>query len=1276
MISQELEHKDQGLATPRITFFSSVTTKIISASELLKPNYWVSNLVSPVLFKSTVINALSTQSNDIFLEVGPHSTLAGPLRNIFSRLKVACPYVASMLRGADCEQTLLSAFGQLYQLGASIKFDELVPQGKVLTDLPAYPWDHSTSYWYELLASHDWRFRKHGHHGLLGLRIPETTELEPCWRNALWIEDEPWLYDHKIQNAVVFPLAGYCVMAGEAIRQVKGDKSGFRLTRVQANSAMILSEEKPIEIRTTLRPHKTKASAKLEAWNFTISSYSESGWVVNCEGQVQAIETTLTPSFVLKGLVRDVQPSKWYDALASVGIIYGPLFKCLSSIQASPREKVALGRISLSDSQLSEPYPFHPVALDACLQLSTVALARGRGLGLAKFSMPTAIQEITIFRSTVDMTVKARSLDDGKTLNIECVADGVVVLHLSGLEMTQMGDEVAILHDDHYAGAQLEWRPHFDFLDQGTLLRPPHFDKERTILREEVALLCAIDCAERLRSLQTREPHLLKYQKWLEKRTRQAETGAYPVIQRARDLVSLTKSSRKSSIDGAFTKLFSITSDDPIATAVKCIWERIENIFTGGDLALDVLSQDGLLTRIYNNCSFDHSQFVRTLSHTNPTLRILEVGGGTGGTTQTILKDLVDAGGCPMYQLYTFTDISDGFFPRAKQRFSHAPNMEYKVFDISKDPLKQGFQSQTYDLILAANVVHATPYLHETLLNLESLLKANGRLVLTELTTVLSVWSFVFGTLPGWWLGEGDDRLDQPFVSIERWDRELQSSGFTGADTAVCDGEQPYQYSTAIATTRRISTPKLGPGREITILCDNSDTGVARLLVAALIDAGYSCVACQIAEKLPPRRDIISTLGLENDFFANISETRFAGLQKFLRNHTSQKVLWLTPPSQISCQNPRSAQAIGIARTIRSETGIPFHTLEIETGESGFENLVLRVFITIQATDDTESLTPDREFAVHNGMVYVGRYHPLSMQENLNNTAHNDAHKARTLKIDKYDYLQGSPHWTQCLPTEQVPAHHVEIEARTSSLDVAMAQVPDRGSKTTGPAKILQSLGLAGTVRKIGSGVEHVSVSDRVMAVWPVGSIATHVVIRGSLVVKMPEPWTFEQAASVPASFVTAIRALIDIGHLSEGQSILLQSPASTLGHAALLIARAVGAEVYITAESEAESQYLVDAYEFPKERVYQAAVDFPTAQVIHDTGGHGIDVVVNWSRNDIVTMSACKFVARYGIFINICNDEFNVFDMMDVGWFSANRSYCSVNLAHFAEDLPSEVHR
>lgn len=212
------------------------------------------------------------------------------------------------------------------------------------------------------------------------------------------------------------------------------------------------------------------------------------------------------------------------------------------------------------------------------------------------------------------------------------------------------------------------------------------------------------------------------------------------------------------------------------------------------------------------------------------------------------------------------------------------------MFDLSKAPSEQDFQPNSYDLILAANVVHVTPSIYGSLQNLRWLLKENGRLVLTELATELSALSFIFGTLPGWWLGEEDDRLNRPFISTARWHQELQESGFTGADTIVYDEEQPFQCLAAIVAQPK-STVEPQPQRKMTILCDRSDSGVVRTLTTAFVESGYECATCHLSDQLQPERDVFSTLDLEADFFADLSESRLAAFQKLLHDHTSQKVL-------------------------------------------------------------------------------------------------------------------------------------------------------------------------------------------------------------------------------------------------------------------------------------------------------------------------------------------------------------------------------------------------
>jgi len=85
-------------------------------------------------------------------------------------------------------------------------------------------------------------------------------------------------------------------------------------------------------------------------------------------------------------------------------------------------------------------------------------------------------------------------------------------------------------------------------------------------------------------------------------------------------------------------------------------------------------------------------------------MRILEIGAGTGGMTETAQRALSLPGGLRLFSAYTFTDISPGFFKAARERFSGYEGINYQVLDISRDPTEQGFAAEQYDLVIAANV--------------------------------------------------------------------------------------------------------------------------------------------------------------------------------------------------------------------------------------------------------------------------------------------------------------------------------------------------------------------------------------------------------------------------------------------------------------------------------------------------------------------------------------------------------------------------------------------
>lgn len=1022
-------------------FYSSVTDEVIEDSVLVSPAYWQTNLNSPVRFDSAVRRLLQhqRQRNSIFFEIGPHSTLAGPLRQICASLGSECFHIPTMLRNKECTNTLLSAWGQMHQQGIPLKFEHLTPGGIVLPDLPSYPWDHNVSYWYESRLSKDWRFRKYGYHGLLGLRVGESTTFEPSWRNGLLLEEEPWLYDHKIRGDVVFPFAGYCAMAGESIRQVSGIANGYNLRHVIVHSALVLTHSKPVEMITNLRPQRLTDSLNSDWFEFTISSNSGSTWIKNCKGLVKPRQADLEPCGVFQSYARKVAPARWYEVMKHIGFEYGPEFSSLTKITSSTTENLGSGEIR--NRYQEAPYVFHPTAMDACLQVLLVAMSKGIGRNFGQVAVPTRIEEIEVARSASTMSVQAGTLAATETLGVDCISQGRTCLRIRGVYLVPMDNEAdSDSAWDRHAAARLEWAPDFDFYNPASLFKPPESNIEETTLQEEMTLLCIAESVERLRFLETDRWHFRKYRDWLQKELDRAQGGLHPIVRDCKQLVNLNTSVRRDLIEERLKRLSTIGSKSPLALGIKRISDNIEALYTGKADALDILMQQDILTMIYNVVSFGHGEFVRMLSHTKPNLRVLEVGAGTGGTTVSILHGLVDKDGYPLYSLYSFTDVSAGFFTQAKERFSHASNMDYRVLDISRDPIEQGFTVEYYDLILAPNVVHATPCLHETLCNLRLLLRPHGHLVLTELCTLARAPNYIFGNFSGWWLGEGDGRPDEPYVSVDRWDHELRNAGFTGVDTSVTDAERPYQYCGVIVSQPLLDRHAGSDSRVVTILCDQKSSKITEKLVTEMQAQGIHHSVSEFGDGCPKGEIFISTLDLESHFFENIPRDRFKAFQDILFEQEHRLVLWLTRPSQILSKNPRSAQTIGVARSIRSESAVPFVTLEIDPTESKFGELVMRVFEKIVNWKEDGRLAPDREYAVDDGVIKVGRYHPFSLQAELRErNSHTTTESAITLEVKMPSLIQ-TVQWSRKIIPIELGKDEVEIQTAVVGLNFRVSQ--------------------------------------------------------------------------------------------------------------------------------------------------------------------------------------------------------------------------------------------
>ncbi|HEX8620323.1 MAG TPA: SDR family NAD(P)-dependent oxidoreductase, partial [Thermoanaerobaculia bacterium] len=160
-------------------------------------------------------------------------------------------------------------------------------------------------------------------------------------------------------------------------------------------------------------------------------------------------------------------------------------------------------------------------------------------------------------------------------------------------------------------------------------------------------------------------------------------------------------------------------------------------------------------------------------------LRFLELGAGTGGSSEGILRTL-DRDRADVEE-YRYSDVSKWFLLHGEQAYGKGRDyLQYAVFDVEKGLDEQGIARGAYDVVLAANVLHATKRMRDTIRNAKAALKENGLLVLNEIGTTSVFTHLTFGLLEGWWAYEDAElRMEgSPGLTADGWKRVLEEEGF------------------------------------------------------------------------------------------------------------------------------------------------------------------------------------------------------------------------------------------------------------------------------------------------------------------------------------------------------------------------------------------------------------------------------------------------------------------------------------------------------------------
>ncbi|KAF5978633.1 polyketide synthase [Fusarium coicis] len=1299
--------------SPTIPIFSSVTGQIVTPGQM-SPTYWVNNLVSPVNFSSAVQALIHYTHNKIhshnksafasvFLEVGPHSTLQSYLLDIFTteeRLS-SYSYATILRRKFNGVSTALEAVGHLWAKGCIVDINcinQTPDDANMLMDLPPYAWNHSRACWDESYLSQEYRLRKKPRSDLLGYRIPGAPD--PTWRNFLRCNKNPWIRKHRVQGNILYPGAGMVIMAIEAARELaresnNGPVYGYKLRDMSLNTALRVPDtDKGIKVMIQLHPRhsSTKSRPSTNLSKFAISSWSEETKAISHE---LALENKRYEQSFSQAKEMCQRPARafLYDTVETIRMRYSTTFRNMTELFAGP--SASYGVISIPDTKSIMPmgfeYPFviHPATLDSALHLLFPSIS-GQGQTLDKAVVPFSFDRI--FVSASISTVPGTRLHGYSTAHktsyntwmssitiSEDLSQPMIIME--GLSLASVGDGGTTQPSGQGARASCftqTWHEDVDLLEPSQIkdlvYKRTLKSKDDESILDHLEFVCLVYIYRCLAWFESDEgkAHVPQggfwklYVEWMRNTIKE-----FPPLPPTDSQVSSAMESSRASI--VLSKSGNVT-----AQMVDLIGENLNRIFTREVEPLQVMTEGDLLYDFYRGAfgtSFNTNvaEFVGLVAaDKSPGVKILEIGAGTGGTTYHVLERLRNADGTSKASKYCFTDISPGFLAKAADRFSaDASIMEFKTLNIENEPSEQGFSRESYDLIICANVLHATRSIQETLTHCKSLLKPGGRLVLSEVTIKRIFSGFIMGPLPGWWLGEDDGRSGGPLLDVGEWSAALRKAGFSGVDIDIRgDKEASKEPVSLLISTKPL--PKASGPDSFAIISTGSASSqkLAQSIQAQFDSSGHDISVTQwddVSESSVMGKYCLCLAEWESPVLATLTDENWEILRQVIR--VSYGTLWITGGSAMECPDPMKSLMVGLSRAIRNEdVGVRLATLDLETADrvdylSAAKN-VLKV-ASVHAFSDE----PEGEYAARDLTVYIPRVERVLDVDNSLRGYEGKGQpelvslkgSGRPLKLTiRTPGLLDTFRWEQDVVYYQpLPQNWIEIEVKAVGLNfkdvlVALGNLAE------------DKLGVdaSGVITRVGSAVTDFKPGDRVMTA-SCATFATFVRFPAKGAIPIPEHMSFEEAASMPLIFLTAYYSLLTVGNLAQGEKILIHAAAGGVGQAAIMIAQQKGAEIFATVGSEEKRQLIKDQYSIPDDHIFSSR-DTSFAKAIHrGTQGQGVDVVLNSLAGEALRLS-WHCLAKFGRFLEIGKADLFANTGLDMKPFLDNKTYIGVNLLDF----------
>jgi len=932
-------------AAPKLPFLSSVTAAPIGEA-VAAPDYWVRQVRAPVRFAAAAA-ALPGLGVEACLEIGPQPVLT-PLA------RASLPDAALAWLGCPAApgEAMTEALAELYRLGAPLDWPALHGgrQGPRL-ELPPYPFQRRR-HWVDLpsepaarpAAQSAAQSAAVAEHPLLGRRLPLAGSSERRWEARFTAASTRFFEDHRLFGRIIVPAASHVAMMAETLAE-QGAGPG-------AGPAALAELHFPEPL---LLPDEGARTAQLvqagEALRLYTTPEGVDDWRLHAQGRVVAAEAAAAgeaPVVIAARLPEPRSGETFYAAFRAAGYTFGPALCWIDEIRQGEGE--ALCRLvrpqGLDDREAA--YGVYPALLDAAFQLQGVWFGAEELAGAERLFVPFAIDRLTFHapcrpgealwshavrragdEDGASVVADLRLLDENGAVRVEARGFRFRLVERAGL----LAALDASTDDDLW---HLDWQE-APLPAPASLPEPAALAAGLTEARAEAerrlaplaapALLPAAEawCAGRIAEVLAEAGVEGLAGTPSEVEAAAAQVGVAPRHRRLFE--RLLAMPAKTGAAATPAALDALAAAHPAAAAELALLRRCGSalgpVLRGETDPLSLLFPEGdagPLTALYRDApgfaavnALTAEAAARLLEALPPgrRLRVLEVGAGTGATTAALLERL-PAARCD----YLFTDLSARFTAAAAERFAGWGPLRTAVLDLERPAAEQGLGEARFDLILAANVLHATRELKASLENLRELLAPGGLLLLQETTAPRAWVELTFGLTEGWWrFADRERRPDQPLLPPEAWAELLRESGFEAVETLRPTADALlFEQSLLLAREPEAAETKrwllLGGGGFAETLA--SRLGAAERLPADA--AGLEALA-------GPWTGVVHLGGLEDGEPAGEA---LAALQRLARRGEPAGPLWLVTRGAQAAEGealpaPEAAALWGLARAARLE---------------------------------------------------------------------------------------------------------------------------------------------------------------------------------------------------------------------------------------------------------------------------------------------------------------------------------------------------------------------